>query len=297
MDIRQLTIFREVAKELSFTRAANNLGYVQPNVTAQIHSLEEELGKPLFDRLGRQIVLTDAGQNLLAYADRVLTLMQEAQTAVVNGETPRGTLKIGSSETLCIYRLPALFRAYRDRFPQVRLIYRPSPHSELRRMVRDGEIDAAFTLEEVDHPGGPGDEPLATEEIAVLVAPDHPLAIRQQPVVPADFAEFDLLLTENSCTYRILFERTLSRAGVLPATLMEFNSLEAVKQCVMAGLGLTVMPAISASIEVAQGRLVRLPWAGDDLTLASHLIWHKDKWQSPTLREFLGMAREILRRP
>lgn len=296
MDVRQLTIFREVAKELSFTRAANNLNYVQPNVTNQIHSLEEELGKPLFDRLGRQVVLTAAGHNLLGYANRVLLLIHEAQTAVASGETPQGTLIIGSSETLCIYRLPALFRAYRDLFPQVRLIYKPSSNPELRRLVRDGEIDVAFTLEEADHPGGPCDQPLATERVTVLAPPNHPLALRQQPVGPSDLAEYDLLLTEHSCTYRTLFERTMARAGAVPATLMELNSLEAVKQCVMAGLGLTVLPTVVAEVEIAQGRLVCLPWASDDLTLASHVIWHKDKWLSPALGEFLGMAREILQK-
>ena len=296
MDVRQLTIFREVAKELSFTRAANNLSYVQSNVTNQIHSLEEELGKPLFDRLGRQVVLTSAGHNLLDYADRVLRLVQEAQTAVSSGETPQGTLKIGSSETLCIYRLPALFRAYRDRFPQVRLIYKPSPHPELRRLVRDGEIDVAFTLEEADHPGGPGDQPLSTEQVAVLAPPDHPLALRQQPVGPSDLAEYDLLLTERACTYRIRFERSMTRAGVVPATLMELNSLEAVKQCVMAGLGLTVLPTVSVEKEISQGDLVFLPWIDDDLSLSAHMIWHKDKWLSPALSEFLAMAQELLKR-
>lgn len=296
MDVRQLTIFREVAKELNFTRAANNLSYVQSNVTNQIHSLEEELGKPLFDRLGRQVVLTTAGHNLLDYADRVLLLIQEAQTVVTSGEAPQGTLKIGSSETLCIYRLPALFRAYRDRFPQVRLIYKSSPYPELRRLVRDGEIDIAFTLEEADHPGGPGDQRLAFEQIAVLVPPDHPLAQRQQPVGPADLAEYDLLLTERTCTYRTLFERTMTRAGAMPTALMELNSLEAVKQCVMAGLGLTVLPVVAAEVEIAAGRLAELPWAGDDLTIASHVVWHKDKWLSPALEAFLEMTREILRK-
>ncbi len=160
--------------------------------------------------------------------------------------------------------------------------------------MRDGEIDVAFTLEEADHPGGPGDQYLALEHVVVLVLPDHPLARREQPVKPSDLAEYDLLLTEQSCTYRILFERAMVRAGAMPATLMELNSLEAVKQCVMAGLGVTVLPAVAAEAEIAANRLVCLPWAGDDLTIASHMIWHKDKWLSPALEAFLSMAREIL---
>lgn len=148
MDLRQLTIFREVAKQLSFTRAAVSLNYVQSNVTAQIHALEEELGQLLFGRLGRQVVLTDAGLQLMDYAERLLMLAEEAQTAISTGTVPQGTLRIGSSETLCIYRLPVLLRTYRLMYPRVHLIFRSTSNAERRRLVHEGQIDVAFMLDE-----------------------------------------------------------------------------------------------------------------------------------------------------
>lgn len=294
MDLHQLTIFREVAKQLSFTRAAASLNYVQSNVTVQIHALEEELGVPLFDRLGRQVVLTDAGRQLVEYADRLLALAAEAQSVISTGKVPQGTLKIGASETLCVYRLPALLRAFRAAYPRVHVIFRPSPVNELRRLVREGSIDVAFMFDERERQEGPGDEKLSYEQVWLLAAPDHPLAALET-VLPEDIAKADLLLTESGCCYRGLFERVLSLAGVYPATLMEFSNQEAVKQCVMTGLGLTVLPAIVVCNEVAQGRLQKLPWAGPELTIATYLIWHKDKWLSPTLDAFLKMARELLK--
>lgn len=294
MDLRQLTIFREVAKHLSFTRAAMNLNYVQSNVTAQIRGLEEELGQPLFDRLGRQVVLTEAGQQLLEYAERLLRLAEEAQAAIAPGTMPRGTLRIGSSESLCVYRLPALLRAFRSRYPHVHVIFCPSSYAELRRLVHEGEIDVALVNEDPMDEDGPADEVLAYEQVWMIAAPDHPFASRET-IAPEDLDGADLLLTEPRCSYRALLERALNRARVYPGTVMEFNSLEAVKQCVMTGLGVSVMTAVAVASEVEQGRLVRLPWSGPDLSVATHLIWHKDKWLSPSLTAFLNLAREILK--
>jgi DNA-binding transcriptional LysR family regulator len=295
MDLRQLTIFREVAKHLSFTRAAASLNYVQSNVTAQIRSLEEELGQPLFDRLGRQVALTEAGQQLLRYAEQLLRLAEEAQSAIATGTPPQGTLRIGSSESLCIYRLPALLRAFRMQYPRVHLIFRPSSYNELRRLVHEGEIDVAIMNDEVDSESGAGDEVLAHEPVWMVAAPDHPFA-RRASVVPEDLNGADLLLTEPGCSYRAILEQILKRARVFPGSIMEFNSLEAVKQCVMTGLGLSVLTAVAVSAEIEQGRLVKLPWNGPDLTVATHLVWHKDKWLSPSLDAFLTMARALLKR-
>ncbi|AIQ11096.1 LysR family transcriptional regulator [Paenibacillus durus] len=294
MDLRQLTIFRAVAANLSFTKAASSLNYVQSNVTTQIHALEKELGVPLFDRLGgKQVVLTDAGCRLLQYAEQLLLLAEEAQATVsVKGE-PQGTLRIGATETLCIYRLPSLLRRFRTMYPGVQVVFRPSPVTELRRLVHSGELDVAFVFDEADHSGGPGDELLAHEPVWVVAAPDHLLA-NNQTVVPADISKMDLLLTEAGCCYRSHFERILNRKGVYPRTVLEFNSIEAVKQCVINGLGVTLLTAVSVSAEISRGQLVKLPWRGPDLTVKTHLVWHKDKWLSPSLEAFLTLAREML---
>ncbi|MNW43830.1 HTH-type transcriptional regulator GltR [compost metagenome] len=288
-----MTIFRAVAANLSFTKAAFSLNYVQSNVTTQIHVLEKELGVPLFDRLGgKQVVLTDAGRQLLQYAEKLLLLAEEAQATVSMRGEPTGTLRIGATETLCIYRLPSLLRAFRANYPGVQVIFRPSPVAELRRLVHSGDLDVAFVFDDAEHKEGPGDELLGYEPVWVVAAPDHPLA-NNRTVVPLDMSKMDLLLTEAGCCYRSHFERILNREGVYPKTMLEFNSIEAVKQCVINGLGVTVMTAASVSTEVSRGQLVRLPWSGLDLTVKTHLVWHKDKWLSPSLEAFLTLVREV----
>jgi DNA-binding transcriptional LysR family regulator len=145
-----------------------------------------------------------------------------------------------------------LLRTFRTRYPRVHLIFHPSPAGELRDLVRTGSIDVAFVFEQLDHEGRPGDEPLAREPVWVLAAPDHAL-VGREIVVPSDLEKMDVLVTEAGCCYWSLFERILSRANISPATTLECSSIEAVKQCVMTGLGLTVLPAVTVAAELSQG--------------------------------------------
>jgi DNA-binding transcriptional LysR family regulator len=295
MDLRQLRTFRTAATTLSFTRTAGALNYVQSSVTAQIQALEEELGVQLFDRLGRGIALTDAGVRLLGYAERMLALEEEARAVVAASEIPRGVLAISAPETLCAYRLPEVLRRYRQRYPEVTLHMRINAlHDSLRRHMLEVGADVAFVLERTWQPTGLTVETLLVEPLMLLAAPGHTLT-RLAEVRPQDIRGQQLLLTEGGCGYRAVFERALTAAGVYPAATLEFNSVEAIKQCVMAGMGLTVLPAIAVQAEVEQGRLMPLPWTQPDFHVLTEMVIHKDKWISPALRAFLDIVRETLK--
>lgn len=293
MDLRQLTTFTTVATERSFTRAALTLNYAQSSVTAQIQALEDDLGVPLFDRLGRKVALTEAGQRLQDYATRMLALAEETRAAVTQNAQPSGTLVIGVVESLCTYRLPPLLRAYRQRYPQVRLLLHTLPLTDSWRGLAEGTMDAALSLGE--RPSAPGivEESLPSEPLVVIAAPDHRLASAAR-VDPPDLENEPVLLTEGACGYRGIFEGALNRAGVRPAATLEFGSVEAIKQCVMAGLGIAVLPEMAVHEEIAHGRVVALRWSDPAFAVSSFLVWHKDKWQSPALRAFREMVREIL---
>jgi len=293
MELRQLSTFRVVAATLSFTQAAVSLGYVQSSVTAQIQALEADLGVPLFDRLGKRVVLTDAGRRLLAYAEKILALTEEARSVVADEVEPVGSLTISAPESLCTYRLPAVLQEFRSRYPQVQLLFRPAPTADMRRRVSEGLLDLAFVLDEPIQSVNLVAAQLLREPILVLAPPDHPLAA-QREVHVADLAGFQVLLTESGCTYRKLFEQVLSAAGVyLPAPL-EFSSVEAIKQCVMTGMGITVLPAMTVSRELAERRLLVLPWADRPLEVITQMIWHKDKWLSPALHAFIEITHRLL---
>lgn len=293
IDLRHLTTFRAVASARSFTRAALTLGYAQSSVTAHVQALEAELGVALFDRASKQIALTDAGQRLLVYARQLLQLAEEARAVVSEGDQPSGSVTISAPETLCTYRLPVLLRAFRECFPQARVIFRPSRAASLCRHVRNGEIDVAFVLEQPFESSDLEVEALMHEPVALVGRPDHRLAACPA-VSPADVADEPILLTEAGCAYRMLFERALTAAGVAPRDSVEFSSVEAIKQCVAAGMGLAVLPGVAVERELAQGQLAALRWSGPSLEVVTQMVWHARRWQSPALRAFLQQARELL---
>jgi DNA-binding transcriptional LysR family regulator len=113
-------------------------------------------------------------------------------------------------------------------------------------------------------------------------------------VRPADLSGEQFLLTEPGCNYRLMFERELAEAGVETPTTLEFDGVETVKQCVAAGMGVAMLPAVTVEAELDRGELAALRWTGRDLTISVQMIWHKDKWVSPALAAFLETAREVL---
>lgn len=291
MELRQLETFRAVATDLSFTRAALALGYAQSSVTAQIQALESELGVRLFDRLGRHVALTDAGARLLEYAERLLSLAEEARTALADGGEPAGTLTIGAPETIMTYRLPSVLQRFRTRFPRVRLQFRPTPNADLQRAIGDGSLDVGFGLGEAMAARGLAVEMLGSEPLAIVAPPEHPLAGAAQ-VEPSQLQRETLLLTRPGCGYRALFTSTLSAVGVQMAGSLDFGSVEAIKQCVAAGLGIAALPHAAVRSELGDGRLVALAWTGPPLAVATQLLWHPAKVWSPPLRAFLEIAQE-----
>lgn len=300
MDTQRLKTFREVAKTLNFTRAAANLSYAQSSVTVQVKALEEELGTPLFDRLGKRVALTDAGRLFLGYAERIVELEEEARLAVSAGEEPAGTLNVVATETQCTYRLPEVLRRFRERYPRVRVVLRPSPVGsfcgDTVRGVFDGSVDLAFVLDEPVRAGGLRAETLVEEPLLVLTAPDHPLA-RVLSVNPPDLEGEPLLLTGSGCSYRNMFLRTLAKAGVYPSETLEFGNIEAIKRYAEAGMGIAALPAVTAEEEIAQGRLVALVWAVRDFRVVTQAVWHEDKRIPPAMTAFLDVTRELLVAP
>jgi DNA-binding transcriptional LysR family regulator len=285
VELRHLTTFRAVATGLSFTRAATQLGYVQSAVTSHVKALEAELGVRLFDRLGRRIVLTEAGNRLLDYADKILQLTDEATRVVRAGDEPAGPVTVSAPEVLCAYRLPAVIRHLHDQHPRIQLLFRANPtgalDTNLRHALANGDVDVAFVLEEDIAPTDTlRVEPLVSEPLVVVAAPEHPLA-QAARVEPADLDGIPVLLTDKGCGYRRVFERALNSAGAHATIAGEFTSGETVKRCVEAGTGIGVLAAVSVTTELTTGSLTALPWNGPTLALTSYLVAHKQRWISP----------------
>ncbi|MDR3577428.1 MAG: LysR family transcriptional regulator [Anaerolineaceae bacterium] len=292
MELRQLRTFRMVAASGSFTQAAAALNYAQSNVTAQIQALEKELGHTLFNRLGRQVQLTESGQQLQRYAERLLNLADEAQ-AVVSGDSPsEGVLSVGAPETICTYRLPPILRQFRDLYPHVHLSFKPMLDSELYDSVRDGAIDVGFLLQEPLKSKTLVVECLIEEPLLVIGPAGHPLT-QLEVVCPADLEGETILLTESGCGYRHIFEQAIAKDGIYSLVKLEFNSVEAIKQCVAAGLGIAFLPLVAIRQEIEQGQLCALNWE-KSFHVYTQMVTSKERWHSPALDSFLSVSQKLL---
>ena len=306
MELRELGAFREVARQASFSQAAARLGYVQSTVSAQVQSLERSLGVRLFDRLGRTVSLTAAGEALLPLADQVLDLADAAKAsvaaAVASDGQLAGTVTLSAPETLLTYRVPSVLSRFRVLHPGVTVVLRPTPvgrfRGETRRAVANGSVDVAFVLDTRLDIAGFHAEPLIAEAVSVIAAPSNPLATRPR-AHPGDLDGQPILLPEapdSGCAYRAQFERHLADRQVTVSSTLEFASIEAVKQCVVAGMGVSVLPSVAVEADVVAGRLSRLPWS-EPFELFTQLVWNARRSVDPSLAAFMDVARTVLATP
>ncbi len=295
MEIRHLKTFLTVARLLSFSKAADRLHYAQSSVSAQVRALEEELGVRLFDRLGRRILLTHAGDRLVSYAERITDLTEETRAEIGGAAPSEGSLTIRVPESLGVYRLPSVIYEFSKRFPGIRLNLISCASETLEKELRDGAIDLAFLLAESHQGASLAVEALGTENLVLVVAPGDPLA-RKKVVRTRDLAKETLLLSKVDCSYRRLFERILADEGIPLEATRTFHSVQFLKRCVMAGSGITILPEVAVSEDLERRALARLRWEEGDLQISILMIWCRARWVSPTLRAFIDITREELTR-
>ncbi|WP_144509764.1 LysR family transcriptional regulator [Bacillus sp. FJAT-22090] len=295
MEIKQLITFKIAAENLNFTETAKMLNFAQSSVTAQIKSLEVELGTPLFERLGKRLILTEAGQKFQLYADKMIKLNDEAKMIVGGGEKFSGTLVIGAQESQCTYRLPNILMEFKKLYPDVKLIFKPAHSDEMaRRNLQEGLLDIAFFMDTSKSDDILKIEYLTQEKIKLVAASDHPLLSKNE-VVSKDLEHETFLLTETGCSYRTLLEDSFRSVEVYPKNKFEFGSIEAIKQCVIAGLGIAALPEMAVESELESGKMKELAWANNLSPVFTQIAWHKDKWMTPPLESFIKLTCEYFK--
>ncbi len=292
MESRHLFTFLTVVETGSFTAAARKLDYAQSSVTAQIQALEQELGTPLFDRIHKRILLTDAGRRLQPYAQEIARMHNLAREAIgATGDQLGGVLHIGAPESLAAFRLPPIIKEFRQLYPAVQIILKPGGCNELQELLRRGELDIVFLLQERIEDYELKIDLLVEEKMALVAPPDHKLT-ELSVVEPSHLREQTILNTESGCSYRVLFEKVLNRHGIFLDPSIEFWSNEAIKQCTMAGLGLAFLPFITVQHELEEGKMVALNWDDTDQRVSTYISYHTKKWQSPAQSRFIEMAHK-----
>ncbi|MEC0282921.1 LysR family transcriptional regulator [Terribacillus saccharophilus] len=290
MQINHLKTFAVAAETLNFTKTAQLLNYAQSSVTAQIKALEKEYGVDLFQRLGKRIYLTEAGIKMRSYAKRILALHEEMQQEFEEEQEEKGTILIGACESQCTYRLPEFLRFIREQYPQVQVILKPVPSSKTsEKMLQEGELDLAFIMERDQNNALLESVSLFQEEIVLISSPSHPLAVQPSASL-AEVMQHPLILTEKDCAYRTELEQAIQKQNLHPENVIEFGSIEAIKQCVIAGLGLSYLPLMTVEKELQSGELSAVDFDEPINQPTTKLLWHKDKRLTKVMHDVIDFA-------
>lgn len=289
MELRQLRIFTTVAEEGSFTRAAQKMGYAQSNLTTQVRLLEEEFNTKLFERLGKRIALTADGDKLLFHAKRLLKYADEIKDTLTSSPEPNGILNIGIAESLCIFKLPALLKEYSRLYPRVKLVIRQGTPLDFQRWLHDNTIDVAFSLDNIIRDDDLLVRILCEEPMIIVANCEHPRAA-QGHFELGDIGTESFIFTERDCSYRSVIEKHLSESKIQPLSSYEFDSIEAIKQFVLSGLGIALLPHAAVEKELAAGNMVDLKLCEPKIEMYTQIVCHKNKWMSPALTSLLDLV-------
>jgi len=296
MELRQLRTFQTVARLMNFNRAADALNYAQSTVSAQIKLLEEELGVSLFDRLGKRIVITEAGQKLMRYAQKMIDIEKETLTEISNSETLIGSISVRAPQSVGTYLLPSVLQQFQSQYPRVGFDVSSCALFTLGQELRSGIIDVAFLLAESVNAADLTAELIRIEPLVFVSDSNHVLT-KSVGMTFRDLNGQSILLPKHDCSYKMQFEEMFTAENIRPSVMMEFNSIEAIKQCVIKGLGITVIPEIAVKEELAQEKLKKIPWLDEPMETGVLMIRHKDKWISPALQAFMDICRETMKLP
>ena len=290
MDYDQIGSFLEVAKLQSFSRAAEKLFRTQPAISAQVRLLEQECGEKLFDRSGKKVLMTPAGEILYRYAEKMLAMHKEALQAIAElNQTPRGKLYIGCNEATCLYVLPKTFARFKQLYPLVQIsIYRNFSHKILQK-VQEGAVDlgivtlptTASNMEVI---------PVFRDEVQVVVPKAHALA-KNKTVTVEELAQHPLILPKTGHT-RVVIDRLLRAHRDHLQISMELASVETIKKFVGAGLGISLVSRAYVQPEVVAGLLKLIPLDGQKIFRELGLVYRQDRYLSLPAKVFIDVVRE-----
>lgn len=287
MDFDQLRYFLRVAERQSFTRAAEDLKISQPALSRSIQKLEEELGRPVFERKSRSVSLTDAGTLLQARTQHVLTILEDTK-AEITDDGQSGRLRIGAIPTIAPYYLPAVLRQFSKEFPRATLIVQEHTTDALLKSCTQGEIDLAIVALPVAA-RYLETEKLFEEELLLVLPPDHPLVdrekIRLSDVEPFPF----VLLDEAHCLSDNIVSFCRQRS-FQPVVVERTSQLAMVQELVSLSHGVSMIPAMARRCDQSDRRVYR-SFSGRKPTRTIAAVWNPYRFQCRLLKAFRASLR------
>lgn len=293
MEFREISTFLQVAQYQSFSKAARHLGYSQAAVTIQIKQLEQELGVHLFDRIGKQISLTHQGQVFYQYAVSIRNDLEQAKNAVADPSTLSGKLCLGTIESICASIFPDLLAEYHRLHPEVTIsIVTDSPGVLLDRM-NENTIDIVYLLDRRIYDNRWCKTLEEPEENIFVASPDHELALAKRELELDEVLRFPFFLTEKDASYRHMLEQYLASINRSVKPFLEIGSTEFIIHMLLKNTGISFLPKFTVQRELQQKQLTALNVRGFQMQTWRQIFYHKDKWVTREMQEFLRLADKM----
>ena len=290
MELKYLQTLRTILEAGSFQKAAKQLNYAQSTVTLQMQLLEQELSVKLFDKIGRKMVLTQAGKDLLPYMDAALEAVAQMENYGKKNYELTGSLNVALPETLLNYQMQPVIEQFRQQAPKVKLSLQLSNCYVIREQVLGGGVDMGVHYDI----GGYGSSAV-TEYLS-----SYPLVLVASTRLAEDELNFTnshqrknscLLTADKNSFYHKLFAAYLSDMDIVFNGEMEIGSLEAIKQCIRSNLGVAYLPRFAVAEELRQGILQEVTTSMQHTEITAVCTYHKNKWVTPAMDLFMQLLR------
>jgi DNA-binding transcriptional LysR family regulator len=292
MDLRQLEILQAIADTGSFTACGRKLHVSQSAISRQILLLEEELGEPLFLRVGRQVKMTPAAESLVQLGQRIFVDLKDTVGAITDRTRDlRGTLRLSGGMTVCLYVFPPLLKHLRRVHPllDVRLVVATAGQSV--QEIRAGRVDAGLLTLPIDE-SDLVTVPVLREELLLVTPPSHPLA-RRRKVLPSDLAGQPFVLFEIGSATRKVIDRFFLSEQIEPTIVMDTENVEIIKAMVKTGMGIAIVPYQAVAREVRSGQLFCARIAGHELVRETGWVYARANRVPRMIHELLAAFEAV----
>lgn len=290
MELKYLQTFCTIVEEGSFSKAAEKLNYTQSTITFQIGQLEHELSTKLFEKIGRKMVLTKAGERLIPYVNEILQSVNKLSFFGEDISKCHGDLHIGIGETLLCYHIPPILKEFHRQAPKARLFLRSMNCYDIRDDLLNGTLDLGVLYEDV---GGFGSN-LVVHSLAdcpmKLVASTKTKELYPDFVTPDQKILVPLIINEQTCIFRQVFEHYLQEKSIILDHTIELGSIPTIKNLVKNDVGVSFLPAFSVQEELNAGELAEIHTDIGDKTIRAVCAHHKNKWISPLMQLFIDLC-------
>ena len=294
MEIRQLITFQKVAELGSFSRAAEKLGYSQSAVTLQIKALEEEYGLLLFERFNKKVKITSKGQIFLRYAENILGQIKTLENTVTDSDFDEHILHIGTLDSLCAFSLSEILKIMRKNKPEYRIKISKGSPSELISLMEKNEVDIIYILDVLRY-DTKWKRVLQKEEPCPFVCgPDNPV-LKKKNISLTELLKYPFYLTEAKDNYQYALAQYLAAGDLSVDPVLEVGDTEVISHMLYEGDAVSFLPRFAVEKHLKEGDLKLVPTDDLKINMYHQIIYHKNKWLTDEMIEFIETARDYLK--